>query len=190
MFFQSIRSCSIFLRSIRPPPVLSIAYPARSTFSSDFFGKSKLFQTTFNAILQLFRFQETARIPRRCSYHENLRFIYIYLVFLCEKITLCWVYFWFCRSTLSKTTIPCKQGPYKALNHRVRFKKRISAKIIVRVHFWKNNFRKNVPLVYFWKSKSKINIFRVYFSWLLQIMLRLHCKMSISRPHRLWKMSI
>lgn len=85
-----------------------------------------------------------------------------------RKITLCRVYFWFCLSTLSKTAIPCKQGHYKASNHRVHFWKRISAKIIVRVHFWKNNFCKNIPHVYFWKSKSKINIFRVYFSWLLQ----------------------
>ena len=84
-----------------------------------------------------------------------------------RKITLCCVYFWFCRSTLSKTTIPCKQGPYKALNRRVHFWKRISAKIVVRVHFWKSNFRKNVLHLYFWKSKLKINICRVYFSWLL-----------------------
>ena len=38
-----------------------------------------------------------------------------------RKITLCRVYFRFCLSTLSKTTIPCKQGPYKAWNHRVHF---------------------------------------------------------------------
>ena len=59
------------------------------------------------------------------------------------------------------------QGPYKALNRRVHFWKRISAKIVVRVHFWKSIFRKNVLHLYFWKSKLKINIFRVYFSWLL-----------------------
>ena len=96
-----------------------------------------------------------------------------------RKITLCRVYFWFCLSTLSKTTIPCKQRHYKALNHRVHFWKRISSKIIVRVHFWKNNFHKNVPHVYFWKSKSKINIFRVFFSWLLHSFERIfwvHCE--------------
>ena len=96
MFFQSIRSCSIFLRSIRPPPVLSIAYPARSTFSSDFLENRNFFKRLST------RFYNFSDFRRLHGYLEDTAITKIYVLsifILYESDTI--------HSALKKSGDPC-----------------------------------------------------------------------------------